>query len=224
MPDEIPHLAREIAARLEEPNAELIAVIIGQIGAARAHDLLQQTLAAEATGGLLVHSGKRRRTPGGVFFKLAKDSTSPEERHVIWPRRERTDDERQPLAWDDRLAHAPQLLAARGTAMSTKLVITGRPGRIIESQGVILTAMQAGERRPTLPKGLPEPPAGGTTYIVYIAAKQWAKVAQAIQDPGDALIVEGYPYFDAKLNSMALLAQNVTTRNLQRTQRAAEEG
>lgn len=224
MPDEILHLAQEIAARLEEPNAELIAVIIGQIGAARTHDLLQQTLAAEAAGGLLVHSGKRRRTPGGVFFKLAKDSTSPEERHVIWPRRERTDDERQPLAWDDRLAHAPQLLAARGTAMSTKLVITGRPGRIIESQGVILTAMQAGERRPTLPKGLPEPPAGGTTYIVYIAAKQWAKVAQAIQDPGDALIVEGYPYFDAKLNSMALLAQNITTRNLQRAQRAAEEG
>lgn len=94
MPDEIQHLAQEIAARLEEPNAELIAVIIGQIGAARAHDLLQQTLAAEVAGGLLVHSGKRRRTPGGVFFKLAKDSTSPEERHVIWPRRERTDDER----------------------------------------------------------------------------------------------------------------------------------
>ena len=128
------------------------------------------------------------------------------------------------MAWEDRLAHSPQLFAKRGTAMSTKLVITGRPGRIIESQGVILTAMEAGERRPQLPKGLPEPPAGGTTYIVYIAAKQWAKVAQAIQDPDDLLIVEGYPYFDAKLNSMALLAQNITTRNLQRDKRAAEGG
>ncbi len=228
MPDESQHLAREIAARLEEPNAELIAVIIEQIGAARAQALLQQTLAVEADGGLLVRNGKRRRTPGGVFFKLAKDATTPEQRSVIWPRKRAasTDDtdERPPMAWEDRLAHSPQLFAKRGTAMSTKLVITGRPGRIIESQGVILTAMEAGERRPQLPKGLPEPPAGGTTYIVYIAAKQWAKVAQAIQDPDDLLIVEGYPYFDAKLNSMALLAQNITTRNLQRDKRAAEGG
>lgn len=229
MPDESQHLAREIAARLEEPNAELVAVIIEQIGAARAQALLQQTLAVEADGGLLVRSGKRRRTAGGAFFKLAKDATTPKERSVIWPRKraDSTDsstDERQPMAWEERLAHSPQLFAKRGTVMSTKLVITGRPGRIIESQGVVLTAMEAGERRPQLPKGLPEPPAGGTTYIVYIAAKQWSKVAQAIQDPDDLLIVEGYPYFDAKLNSMALLAQNITTRNLQRDKRAAEGG
>ena len=103
----------------------------------------------------------------------------------------------------------------------SKITLTGRPGKLIEAQGCILTVMATDPTKaPTLPKGLPTPPAKPTSYVVYIAQKQWAKVAEAIQDPGDALIVEGYPIFDERLPGLAVLTQNITTRNLQRTKRA----
>jgi molybdopterin-guanine dinucleotide biosynthesis protein len=37
-----------------------------------------------------------------------------------------------------------------------------------------------------------------TRYSVYITAKQWKKVAEAIADPEDVLIVEGFPMLDAQ--------------------------
>ena len=66
------------------------------------------------------------------------------------------------------------------------------------------------------------PPATPTKCIVYIAQKQWQRVAEAIQDPTDALIIEGYPVFDERLPGLAVLTQTITTRNLQRAKRAAE--
>ena len=82
----------------------------------------------------------------------------------------------------------------------------------------MLTTMQ-GTKPPTLPKGLPAPPAEPTTYVVYVARKQWAKVAEALQTPGDRLIVEGYPVFEKRLGAMVVLATNATTKNLQAARR-----
>jgi len=58
-----------------------------------------------------------------------------------------------------------------------------------------------------------------TTFVVYIAAKQWRKVAAALEDPDDSLIVEGVPVYDAQLPGLALLAQRVTTKGLQAVKR-----
>ena len=58
---------------------------------------------------------------------------------------------------------------------------------------MILGCYAVGKKPPTLPKGLPAPPTEPTTYLVYIARKQWVKVAEAIQVADDKLIVEGYP-------------------------------
>ncbi len=49
---------------------------------------------------------------------------------------------------------------------------------------------------PNLWRGLPASPT--TDYAVFIARKQWQKVAQAAQDPQDPLIVEGYPTVDPR--------------------------
>lgn len=46
---------------------------VKRLGGAMAVELLEQTLAIEKTGGMLTNDGSRRRTKGGVFFKLAKE-------------------------------------------------------------------------------------------------------------------------------------------------------
>jgi len=77
---------------------------------------------------------------------------------------------------------------------------------------------------PSLPKGMPTPPATPTTYTVYISAKQWAKVAQALGNPEDILIVEGTPVYDPTLEGIAVYVTNATTKQLQQAQRAAQAG
>ena len=101
-----------------------------------------------------------------------------------------------------------------------KITLIGRPGRIVEKGQVVLTSMQ-GAKAPSLPKGLPAPPAEATPYIVYIAARQWRKVAQAMQNPQDRLIIEGYPVLDKRLGTIAVFAQSVTTKLLQAAKQEA---
>src|SRR5262249_51261395 len=84
-PDRPSAAAQRIAAALEEPKTRLVQRVIDVIGLARAEILLQKTLEVEATGGLFIDSGKRRRTPGGVFFKLVKDTIPLEEQTTIFP-------------------------------------------------------------------------------------------------------------------------------------------
>ena len=57
---------------------------------------------------------------------------------------------------------------------------------------------------PALPKGLPTPPAAPTKYTVYISSKQWKKVAEAIRDPEDVLIIEGFPTIDTQASAIAV--------------------
>jgi molybdopterin-guanine dinucleotide biosynthesis protein len=53
--------------------------------------------------------------------------------------------------------------------------------------------------------------------------KQWNKVAEAIQDPEDVLIVEGYPQLDLETRSIAVFATNTTTKKLQMAQKQAQK-
>jgi len=69
-----------------------------------------------------------------------------------------------------------------------------------------------------LPAGLPLPSVEqveATRYNVYIAAKQWRKVAEAIADPEDVLIVEGFQMLDRERGTIAVFASNVSTKKLQ---------
>ncbi len=104
-----------------------------------------------------------------------------------------------------------------------KITLIGRPGRIVPKQGYVITGMTAA-KVPALPKGMPEPPSTPTLYTVYIANKQWAKVAPALGNPEDVLIVEGTPVYDPKLEGIAVYVTNATTKQLQQAQRAAQAG
>lgn len=213
-------VAEEIAAALGEPNVKLIQRIVARIGPDAALAFLAEALATEAAGGLLTSDRARRRTPGGVFFNLVRGRIDPRDRWKLWPQdRPRSPGPIMPFKWEDRLAHLPDLLAEPGVAMTAKLTLIGRPSRVIQAGECVITALQSSGKLPPLPKGLPALPAQPTTFVVYVAAKQWRKVEAALTDPTEALIVEGVPVYDERLPGLALLAQSVTTKALQRAKR-----
>jgi hypothetical protein len=94
---------------------------------------------------------------------------------------------------------------------------------VVEQEGFTLLKMQHTGPLPSLPKGIPVPAAvPTTTYIVYIAAKQWRGVAESLKTPEDTLIVEGVQFYDAEHQAIAVFATNTTTKLLQQAKRAAQ--
>ncbi len=209
-----------IAQQLNETNPIALAHLerlVACLGADGAQALLAEALEVEAQGGLMTSDQKRRRTPGGVFFHLARQRLEPAQRRIVWPKSPvAAAPQTPPFPWEERLEIIPKLLQKIGEVSTVKITLIGRPGRIIEKGEVVLTSMQSSGKAPALPKGLPTPPAEPTTYVVYIAAKQWRKVREALKNPEDVLIVEGYPVFDARLKAVAVFALNATTKLIQR--------
>ncbi len=100
-----------------------------------------------------------------------------------------------------------------------KITVIGQPGTSIE-QGQAVALALVSEKMPALAKGLPEPPAG-TRYTVFVARKQWAKVAEALAaDAEDAAIIEGYAALDPRVEGIAVYAISATTKRLQAAKRA----
>jgi hypothetical protein len=95
-----------------------------------------------------------------------------------------------------------------------KITVIGRPGKIVDKGTCIVFVMES-TKVPALPKGLPIPTSVATKYAVYIASKQWKKVEEAMKDPEDVLIVEGFPKTDPEVSAIAVFATNVTTKKLQ---------
>ena len=221
MDREVETIAAGMARQLNETDPAAIGQIeriVECLGVEAVQAFLRETLETEARGGMMLRDGSRRRTPGGAFFYLVKGRISRRDRAAIWPHLAQPAGQKkqkvEPPAWAECLDLAPEATKEKGEATTVKITLIGRPGRIVEKGGVVLTTMQ-GTRPPTLPKGLPAPPAEPTTYLVYIARKQWVKVAEALQASDDRLIVEGYPVFEKRLGAMVVLTTNVTTKNLQ---------
>lgn len=221
----------EIATTLGETEKTPLATIervLKVLGEEKALALLAETVRVEAEGGLLTDDKARRRSPGGVFFKLVKNRTTSKERGRIFgppPKVKHEKPEIKPITWAESEAFSNEVLELpQGEATTVKVTIIGRPGRIIEKEAVVITSMQ-NSRAPSLPKGLPPLPEDPTTYIVYIAMKQWRKVRSSIkQNPEDKLIIEGYPRFDRRVGqrgAMTIYAQSVTTTLIQQARREA---
>jgi hypothetical protein len=94
------------------------------------------------------------------------------------------------------------------------ITVIGRPGKIVDKGTCVVPVMES-TKVPALPKGLPTPTNVTTKYAIYIASKQWKKVEEAIKDPEDVLVVEGFPKTDPEVSAIAIFATNVTTKKLQ---------
>lgn len=225
--------AQRIANILDETLVWLIENVVKELGETRANELLAETQAIEAAGGLPTADGAGRRTPGGVFLKLVKDQsdrdavkrifTGPKKQPVV------TDNGHDPanppplgpLPWEDAKAEVTQIVQTPMERASVKITLVGRPTQVSRAKSCVVVAMK-GSRPPSLPKGLPIAPEGSDfSYAVFIALKHWAKVAPVMaQDKDEKLLVEGYPIFDPKRGVTVILAQNVRTVNMNRRSRS----
>ncbi len=101
-----------------------------------------------------------------------------------------------------------------------KIILIGRPSSQIADKGTYVALVMQSQKTPALPKGRPTPSADiKTNYVVYIAAKQWRKVADCLADLQDALIIEGFPQIKLGNGSIAVFATNVTTKKLQQARK-----
>ncbi len=203
-----------IADQLGEKDAlprEQIQRIVERLGADTALTVLNETLAREAQGGMMLPDGSRRRTPGGVYFYIIRRRVTKEDWAFINPASQEQAVPHPPATWEDRLAVLGAALQEPGTIMTVKITLTGRPGRIIERNDYIVTSLRSA-KAPQLPKGLPPPPGTPTIYVTFIPKKSWAKVAEALKNPEAILVVGGYPILDQQAKGIAVLAQSVSVK------------
>ena len=83
------HTVQTIVTALNEtedrPRSQ-IAAIVQALGEEAALAVLVEANAIERNGGMMLPDQSRRRTPGGVFFALARKRLSPEDRDAIFPK------------------------------------------------------------------------------------------------------------------------------------------
>jgi len=226
----------EIATKLEEPNKALLRRIVIVLGVERAQKLLEEVLAIEAEGGRMTLDGTRRKTPGGLFITLARAQASPEEKPRLFdlgpkkPKPKAAQPESgteapkptpiSPLTWEEAKQLISQAVQTIGEARTVKITLIGRPGRVVEQTNCVVVAMK-GKEPPSLPKGLPTPPANSAvTWAVFIATKQWTKVKDSLHsNQEDQLIIEGYPLIDPKSQASVVLALSVKSVAMERASR-----
>jgi hypothetical protein len=231
-------LARQIADQLSERDPtplKQIRRILQTIGPERTQAFVTQALEVEANGGMMLPDGSRKRTLGGIFFRLIRDQVSEEERKAIWPyqtwqqRKQRgsahaapAPPQLPPFQWEQADEVMAEVSKHPGEATTVKVTIIGRPGEIVERQGVIILAMKS-TAAPSLPKGLPAPPEQPTHYLIFVSQKQWKRVADAIKNPEDKLIIEGYPVHHPRFAGITVYATQVTTTRLQAAKRQQQQ-
>ncbi len=224
-----------IAQTLGETEGAVIAQLrraMRVLGAEGAHALVAETQQIEAQGGLLTKDGSRRRTPGGVFFQLVLQRIPTRDRWFVFRRDQgRRKGDRPPGSTSAppavqppfTLDALPEIIAhfqRWGGAQTVKITVIGRPTQTVERGEVIILGL-INETAPSLPKGLPAPPTP-TKYVVLVARKQWQKVAEALKNQDDRVIIEGYPTYAPQHAGITVYATSVTTKHLQAAKRQAQ--
>ncbi|MBA3822393.1 MAG: hypothetical protein H0X24_00655 [Ktedonobacterales bacterium] len=211
--------------------------IMRTMGEEGALALLQEAQEIEAAGGQLIGNGSRRRTFGGIYFHLARERLTRDPAYD-WifaqpqPTKKKPPSDAAaqsapappvptaPFLWTERQALIDAALQQNGGSTTMKVTLVGRPGAIVEKDQFVMTSMPT-QKIPELPRGLPIPEQTQTQVLVYIALKQWRKVAEAIQQPDDVLIIEGFGIYEPAIKGMAVLATTTTTKRLQQAKKLA---
>jgi len=236
--EEMQAAAQEIAGALgetEQKPCTQIAAIIHHCGIDFAQSLLRETQYLESQGGMMLPDESRRRTPGGVFFYLARKKIPRKTAKVIFPHRAsgKAVDKKASskphgtgpsFQWAKRAQILQPLTEKKGVLTTVKVNLIGRPGRIDDThKDLIITTMSHVAKSTSLPKGVPQPPDQPTLYTIYISAKQWRKVEGTIADPDDALIIEGTCAFDEEIGGIAVFATSITSKQLEAQKRQAQK-
>jgi hypothetical protein len=139
---------------------------------------------------------------GGIFFSLVRTQVSDDEAMRIdrawrcfhWCQRQPKQPNAPtasapptfpPFVWEEAASIIAELTAHAGDATTVNVTVIGRPTHVVERQGVLILTFRS-TNAPTLP-------ATPTTSMIVMQQTQWNKVRDALHQPDDALIVEGYP-------------------------------
>lgn len=223
--------ANEIADQLNETEKQArrqIVFIIKDMGLEFAQTVLQETLAIEAQGGMMLPDGSRRRTPGGVFFYLVRDRVPAKVRYQIFrpqnstPRPKTTakpTPSTSTFPWDQRQEIVAPLLEAPGNTTTVKAVLIGSPERIKHQADYVTFQLISTTKMAAFPRGVPRPELPSPTYTIYVASKQWKRVEEAAADKEDTLIIEGMCAYNPEIKGVALYATNITSKGLEAKKR-----
>lgn len=224
-------IAETLGENERKPRTQ-IEQIVEMCGLDYADELLAETLSIEENGGMLTNEGDRRRTPGGVFFQLARKKLPQEIREQIfhqWRIKMRAYSEREnqfpPFDYADRMPTLEAVLAEQqGELSDVKVTLTGRPGAIERRQDLVVTSMvfEPNNDHP-MPKGVPALELEPMTYVVYISARQWEKVEKSLEDDKDKLVIEGILVRDPEIDGWSVLATFITTRKLEKLRAQREK-
>ena len=233
-------IADRLGETAESPRQNIVR-IVQALGRTQSRQLLAKALEIEENGGMMLPDNSRRRTVGGIFFYLAYTTGKPKPGKTLHRPQYRqskpklandtekakleTHKPQQPaivFSWDDRITIVKEAEQEKGNATTVKITLVGRPGKILDKGQFIVTMMES-TKVPALPKGLPTPTSMTTKYAVYVAAKQWKKVAEAIADPEDVLIVEGFPKTDPEVSAIAVFTTNITTKKQQMAKKQPQQ-
>lgn len=205
---------KELASELGETQPDpldQIKLVVRKLGPDEAKDLLTQARQLDALGNEQTADGSRQRSLGGLFFRLARNRLG----HPLTMKRIRR------LKWEQAAEIAREATEGeRGEVPTVKIVLIGRPGQIVKRESVVVTTMY-NHKRPSLPKQLPKMSGADveTPYTVFITAKHWRKVSEALEDKEDKLVVEGYPFLDPDVKGICVFAKFATTTGMQRAER-----
>lgn len=89
--------------------------------------------------------------------------------------------------------------------------LLGRPGEAVRRGGTVVIAFES--TQPPQLAEFPPLPERRVRYVVYLSAKQWRRVAPALELPGNVLSVSGHCFYDAETKSIAVLARKVEARS-----------
>jgi hypothetical protein len=103
---------------------------VNVLGGKRTIELAQQALAIEKQGGMMTSDGTRRRTIGGVFFKLLKRQCTDEQFTRIFAReRKRQPQRKQPVAAVQSKKPVVQVATARPQAKKKPTAVPAQSWR-----------------------------------------------------------------------------------------------
>lgn len=225
------NLAKEIADKLGETEKKplrQIERIIELTDDDIPLQLLAATLEIEEQGGMMTVDGSRRRTPGGVFFHLARERLPEEVIQQIFfawlvkaKKRNQMESRFPEFIWEERKSVFENVWAEKGKVSNVRINLVGRPGEVERRQHLVIFSMQdeLEHKELVLPTGIPDAIHIARTYNVLVSAKQWDAVEKAIQNPKDELIVEGFCGYDDEVEGMVVFTTYITTRRLQRKER-----
>jgi hypothetical protein len=195
----------KIAEALGEIRAKpkkQIRKIVKHCGVEQALAWLEEAERIEAAGGQMIRGGSRRRTKGGIFFRLVRDSVKPELLPILFspilpaeelkkirkrkaakrlsgkpqaaqqPPPPPSEPELPQVTWDNRDSLISEGQQEVGKATNVKITVIGRPSKAVERQGFTLVVMEHEGKVASLPKGIPLPPQPLPTQYIVYIASK----------------------------------------------------